>query len=77
MMLMVIIGGAGKLFGPVLGAVVVILLELIASIYTPERWPLILGGVFVICVLFVRGGFAVYLSRFWRKVGPKYGSTKG
>jgi branched-chain amino acid transport system permease protein len=77
-MLMVIIGGAGTLFGPVLGAVVVVLLERIASIYTPERWPLILGAVFVICVLFVRGGFAVYVARFWRrKVSPRYGSTKG
>jgi hypothetical protein len=51
-------------------------LEHFASIYTPERWPLILGGVFVISVLFIRGGFGVYLSRFWRKVKLQYGSVK-
>jgi len=76
-MLMVIIGGAGTLFGPVIGAGVIVLLEHIASIYAPERWPLILGGVFVICVLFVRGGFGIYLTRFWRRVNLKYGSAQG
>ena len=25
-------------------------------IYVPERWPLILGGVFVVIVMFLRGG---------------------
>lgn len=67
-MLMVIIGGAGTLFGPVIGAVLIVLLDYFSSIYSPERWPLILGGVFVICVMFLRGGFGIYLSRFWRKV---------
>lgn len=76
-MLMVIIGGAGTLFGPVIGSVVVVLLEQISSIYAPERWPFILGGVFVICVLFIRGGFAVYVSKVWNKVRVKYGSAEG
>ena len=75
-MLMVIIGGPGTLFGPVLGAALIVLLEHFASIYTPERWPLILGGVFVICVVFVRGGFGMYLSRFWRRIRPQYGSVE-
>lgn len=75
-MLMVIIGGAGTLFGPAIGAGVIVLLEHITSIYTPERWPLILGSVFVICVLFIRGGFGIYLSRFWRRVNSKYGSAQ-
>ena len=75
-MLMVIIGGAGTLFGPVIGAGLIIFLEYFASIYSPERWPLILGCVFVICVLFMRGGFGIYLSRFWRKVRLQYGSIE-
>ncbi len=75
-MLMVIIGGAGTLYGPVLGSALVVLLEQFSSIYAPERWPIILGGVFVICVLFIRGGFAVYLSKFWQRVRMKYGSVE-
>ena len=75
-MLMVIIGGAGTLFGPAIGAALIVLLEHFASIYTPERWPLILGGVFVLCVLFMRGGFGIYLSKFWRKVRLQYGNIE-
>ena len=64
--LMVIVGGPGTLFGPFIGAFIIVLLENITSIYVPDRWPLILGGIFVFCVILVRGGFASYLSRFWR-----------
>ncbi len=67
-MLMVIIGGPGTLFGPFVGAAIVILCEHFSSIYVPERWPLILGGIFIICVVLVRGGFARYLSGFWASV---------
>jgi branched-chain amino acid transport system permease protein len=75
-MLMVIIGGAGTLFGPIIGAALIVLLEHFASIYSPERWPLVLGGVFVLCVLFMRGGVGPYLSRLWQKVRFQYGSVK-
>jgi len=76
-MLMVIIGGAGTLFGPAIGASFIILLERFASdMVSSARWPLILGVVFVICVLFLRGGFGSYLSRFWRRVKRRYGSTE-
>ena len=67
-MLMVIIGGSGTLFGPFVGAVVVVLVEHFAMTYVSERWPLILGGIFVVCVMLVPEGFASYLSRFWRVV---------
>jgi len=64
-MLMVIIGGAATLWGPTLGAAVIIIAETLAGIYFPERWPLILGVIFVVCVMFLKGGFARHLSRLW------------
>ena len=67
-MLMVIIGSTRVVFGPAIGAAVVILLEHVSSIYTPERWPLILGGVFVITVMFLRGGITIHLVKLWKKV---------
>jgi len=67
-MLMVIIGGPGTLFGPFVGAVLVVLVEHFARIYVAERWPLILGGIFVLCVMLVPNGFASYLSRYWTMV---------
>lgn len=76
-LLMVIIGGAGMLFGPAIGATLIVLLEYFASIYTPERWPLILGATFVIAVMFLRGGVGIYLTTLWNKMRYQYGGTKG
>jgi branched-chain amino acid transport system permease protein len=54
-LLMVLIGGAGTLIGPVLGATFFIVLKDVLS-STTERWPIILGAVFVLFIMFVRSG---------------------
>jgi branched-chain amino acid transport system permease protein len=75
-MLMVIMGGSGTVLGPVLGAVAVTVLELAASIYIPERWPMILGSVFVLTVLFLRGGIAIQLAKLidtMKRSGHRHG----
>lgn len=75
-MVMAIIGGLGTLFGPVIGAAVFIFVENYASIFAPQRWPLILGGLFVITIIFARDGIGVYLWRLFTKVTLGYGSIK-
>ncbi|MCL5735769.1 MAG: ABC transporter permease [Actinobacteria bacterium] len=70
-MLMVILGGPGTLFGPFIGAIVVVLGENISLTYVPDRWPLILGGIFILCVMLLRGGFAPYLSRLYQRFRPE------
>jgi branched-chain amino acid transport system permease protein len=67
-LLMVIIGSTQLFWGPVVGAVVVILFEYMASIYIPERWPLILGAIFVVAVMFLRDGIGISLIRAWRRL---------
>ena len=64
-MLMVIMGGGGTLWGPALGAGAIVMTQNFASSVMPDRWPLILGIMFVLCVLFLRGGFSRYLMNFW------------
>jgi branched-chain amino acid transport system permease protein len=54
-LVMVIIGGAGTLIGPVLGAGLVLLLQNLVSSQT-DRWPMIMGAVFIIFVLVARFG---------------------
>lgn len=76
-MFMVILGGTGTLYGPVIGAAIIIPLEFYAGLFTPERWPLILGGAFVLSIMYARAGVGVYLSRLWNKVVYRYGSVKG
>ena len=45
-LLMVALGGPGTLFGPILGAAVIVLFKNLLSIYT-KRWLLILGVVYI------------------------------
>ncbi|HUL20005.1 MAG TPA: ABC transporter permease [Thermodesulfobacteriota bacterium] len=72
--LMVIIGSTRVFWGPVAGSIVVILLEYIASLYVPERWPLILGAIFVIAVMFLREGIGSSLTKLWRRLAYLDGS---
>jgi branched-chain amino acid transport system permease protein len=74
-MVMTIIGGIGTLSGPVIGAALLVFVEHFASILTPDRWPLILGGMFVLAIMFTREGIGVYLSKLWNRVSNRYGST--
>jgi branched-chain amino acid transport system permease protein len=61
--LYVIIGGAGTLAGPFIGAVILVALEYYISIYIPDRWPMILGFIFVFAVMFLRGGVGPSVAR--------------
>jgi len=57
LMLMVILGGVGYLYGGVLGALVFLVLEEVLSSYT-EHWQLGVGVVLLIVVLYARHGIA-------------------
>ena len=57
LMFMVILGGMGSLFGPVLGAIAYLILSELLSNLT-EHWHIIFGPFLVLFVLFVRGGLA-------------------
>jgi len=72
----VVLGGQGTLYGPVIGAAIIIPLEFFAGVLTPQRWPLILGSAFVLSIMFARQGVGVYIYRAWRKVVNRYGSIK-
>ncbi len=54
-LIMVILGGSGTLYGPVLGAAAFLLLEEVLSIYT-EHWMLYFGPALILVVLFARHG---------------------
>jgi branched-chain amino acid transport system permease protein len=65
LMVMVILGGMGSLFGPVLGAIVYLVLEEVLSQKT-EYWALIMGPLLLLIVLFGRGGINGLLGRLRR-----------
>ena len=65
-LLMVIVGGIGTLFGGVVGAAIIIVLENVVSSFT-ERWSMVLGALFVLTMIFapegVVGKFRSFLAR--------------
>jgi branched-chain amino acid transport system permease protein len=58
---MVVIGGAGTLFGPLVGTIAFVVLEEFLS-YITIYWHLIFGGLLVALVLFGKGGIDGWLS---------------
>ncbi|MBB2930596.1 branched-chain amino acid ABC transporter permease [Paraburkholderia silvatlantica] len=71
--LWVAIGGRGRIGGPVVAAVALTLLRQAVSSYSTDGWPLILGGLFLACVLFMPnglrlGGCAVVARRAGRAI---------
>ena len=54
-LIMVILGGAGTLIGPVIGTGLFLLMKNVVSTYS-DHWMLIIGAVFICCVMFFPGG---------------------
>jgi urea transport system permease protein len=75
---LVAVGGRGTLFGAVLGAILVSTAEFQISAKYENYWPIFLGSLFVICVLFLPDGILGGLRRLsllagkgFRKVSPE------
>jgi branched-chain amino acid transport system permease protein len=65
LIVMAVLGGMGTVFGPVLGAVALLVLEEALSGLT-EYWPIIIGPIFLLVVLFARGGIDGVLAGMGR-----------
>ncbi|OYX71628.1 MAG: branched-chain amino acid ABC transporter permease [Rhizobiales bacterium 32-66-11] len=61
--MMTLLGGAGSFFGPFVGALVFLLIEDVASLWT-SHWQLIVGLIFIAFVLFLpKGIWGTLISR--------------
>lgn len=73
LIVMVILGGLGTKLGPLVGAAIVVLVENVVS-NDVERWPTVLGLIFILTILFARAGLvgsvAKAVSRARRKGAP-------
>ena len=72
--LLVILGGTTVFFGPLVAAVFYVGVEYVASVYMPQRWPLLFGAMFVIAIMMIpwtKGryqGLGPEVLRLWKKV---------
>lgn len=69
--MMVLVGGMGTLFGPMIGAFLIVLgSDLASSLW--ERWQFVMGVLFILFVLFARGGVWGMLE----KLATRFSSRK-
>ena len=67
LVVMVILGGLGTIWGPCLGALVVVMFEQEISTYL-ARWETLMGVVFIAAVIFTPGGIAGLLRNGQRAI---------
>jgi len=66
-MVMLILGGTGRLYGAFLGAVVYMVMEDYFSKLSPTFWQFGIGLLLVLAVLFARRGLLGLVEQVWRK----------
>ncbi len=69
LVLMVIFGGSGTVYGPAVGGFLITLAQFYASEWSDVRSPLIVGGLFIVTALLIRGGLAGTLARLRERRG--------
>jgi branched-chain amino acid transport system permease protein len=66
LLIMVVLGGVGTLYGPILGAFVLLSLELVLEGWTPH-WPAALGCILILVALFARRGLFGLIPARWER----------
>jgi len=74
--LMTMLGGAGTFFGPVLGAGIVVTLQDTLSDKVGSWVTVIIGGIFVLCVMTVRKGIVGAAQSYFNRHANKTNSSK-
>jgi branched-chain amino acid transport system permease protein len=69
-LIMVIVGGAGTLIGPIIGAAFFMLVSNFLSSWT-DSWALFFGAIFILFVLFAPQGIWGLATRAWNGASPE------
>ena len=69
-LLMVVLGGAGTLAGPVVGAAVITVVKTVISSYV-DRWSTLLGLVFIVTVMFMPRGLVPGVMQLGRRFSAR------
>ncbi|MGI9597239.1 MAG: branched-chain amino acid ABC transporter permease, partial [Acidimicrobiales bacterium] len=62
--LMTILGGLGTMIGAMIGSFIITFIQNYISLYV-ERWPILMGTLFVLVMLFARDGIVGTITRWW------------
>jgi branched-chain amino acid transport system permease protein len=61
------LGGYYIFFGPIVGTILYVALWYMATLFAPVRWPLILGVIFILVIMFMRQGVSDPMLRQWNR----------
>lgn len=75
LVIMLVLGGTGRLYGALIGALVFMLAQDYLSGLDPAYWQFWIGLFLVVVVLFGRGGIVGGLDRLAKRFGKKEGRT--
>jgi len=75
-LLMAFVGGTKTFWGPILGAFVYIILQNYLSNIT-DRWPLVMGVIFILMVLYVPGGLSEVIMNIKQRFLGKKNNNNG
>ncbi len=67
-----ILGGIGTLVGPMIGAFIIVYIQNVVSTDL-ERWPTLMGLIFIVVVLFARKGIVGAISAGWQRFLERLG----
>lgn len=70
--MLVIIGGSGTFWGALISSVVIFVLNFYISSITTDRWPMVLGVIFIAVVMFARSGIFPALNNLWTKAREQW-----
>ncbi|MCA3263609.1 MAG: branched-chain amino acid ABC transporter permease [Telmatospirillum sp.] len=68
-LLMLVIGGTGYLYGGIVGAIVFKVLQEVISDWTPQYWTFWVGALLVVLVLVGRDRVGARVSQLWARLG--------
>jgi branched-chain amino acid transport system permease protein len=74
-LIILVLGGYGRLYGAFIGAIAYVALSHFLSKYFPTAWQLGLGLLLVIIALFARGGILGIGESLWRRFKPQRGPS--
>jgi branched-chain amino acid transport system permease protein len=61
MLVVCLLGGIYNFFGPIVGSIVYLFLDKVITAHT-QYWPLVLGLIIILLLLFLRGGIAGFIA---------------
>jgi len=70
-LIVLVLGGYGRLYGGIIGAIAYITLSHFLSKAYPTAWQLGLGVLLVVIALFARNGILGIADTLWRRFGPR------